>query len=421
VQIDLIHQTAVRWSDPDPTYVPLLADGGVTTVVLKSPNESFEAACRQAGIGTIGEPEIQFFTLPEAAKSTPGKPVVLKAGLWPGVQRPDPQTAGATHSLWLDQNCSLVNYIRALYPQVPPVLGYLPDQSAGVSKSFLLPYDAHELALVEACVSGGNYLIALHPRFRQGLLSGTADALAAWRRMGKTAKWLSANQALFCRPSLPIVTVLVDASDTSEEIAHLCYRQNVSPALVDAASPPAPDPSNRLVLAAVNIAAPTGNARRRILANAEAGTAVVVDGSGEHAWWRVPGLKLLRSDHERDYYALGKGQVVAYKESIDDPGMLALDLIDIVTEKRRPARVWNSHAALVMAAAGANPGTAMLKIINYSRPSEFPVLARIQGSYQRATLLRPESGVEQLKVSPRGSGSEVQIPRLERVAVVMFE
>ena len=47
----------------------------------------------------------------------------------------------------------------------------------------------------------------------------------------------------------------------------------------------------------------------------------------------------MRSDAERNYYSLGKGQVVAYKEDVEDPGMLALDVIDILTQKRRPARI----------------------------------------------------------------------------------
>lgn len=403
VAVDLIHDIAIRWGDLDPKYATLLLEGGVSAVV-SPPNEAFEKACSEAGIRVVGESEVRF----------------AKGGLWPGVQRPDPQTAGATHSPWIDQNCSLVNFLRALHLGTPVVLGYRPDKDAGVSPNFLLPYDSLELALAEAWVSGGNYVMALHPRFRDGLLSEAADALAAWRKIGQTAKWLRANQPLFGFPALPIVTVLVDEEGVSEEIAHLCFRQNVSPALVDAANPPAPDPARRLVLAAVGIATPKGEVRERILAHARAGTTVVVDAIEDDAWWRVAGLKLVRSDHDRDYYSLGKGQVAAYKASIDDPGMLALDLIDIVTQQRRPARIWDAHAGLVMATSGPKPGSGLLKIVNYSRPSDVPVLARIQGSYQRATVLRPRAEALELKVMPRGTASEVAIPRLERVAVVVF-
>src|SRR5947209_6680720 len=104
-----MQHTAVRWTDPDPKYVPLLNEGGITAVVA-APNEPFEKACREAGLALI--PEMDMHSVkPGAAK--PGECAVVAAGLWPGVHRPDPQTAGATRSLWMDQNCSLVHYLRA--------------------------------------------------------------------------------------------------------------------------------------------------------------------------------------------------------------------------------------------------------------------------------------------------------------------
>ncbi len=406
-----MHHTVVRWSDPDPKYVSLLSDGGITAAVV-APNEPFEKACRDAGIAMIPEADLHSVK-PGAAKS--GECAVVAAGLWPGVHRPDPQTAGATRSLWMDQNCSLIHYLRAMYPQQSPVLGYRPDKDAGVSPDQLVAYDALELALVDAWVAGGNYLMALHPSLREALLNGKPQAVAAWRKLGRTAKWLRVNEAQFRQAPLPMVTVLVDGGDFTQEIAHLTFRQNVSPNLIPASDPPAPDPVHRWVMVAVSIEAPKGDARKRILASAQAGSTLVVDGHSDGAWWRVPDLKLVKSDAERNYYSIGKGQLVAYKEDVEDPGMFALDVIDILTQKRRPARIWNCNAGLVMASQG------LLNIINYSRPTDQPVLARIQGTFRRATLLTPEAGPLELKVSPRGTGSEVEIPKLERVATVAFK
>jgi hypothetical protein len=360
-------------------------------------------------------------TLDEAVALPPGRAFVIKTGLWPGVQRPDPQVASATRSLWLDQNWHLIQYLRAVSPRTPRVLGYLPDKDAGVSANQLIPFDALELALVDAWVPGGNYLLAPDKRLMQGLIDGAADALSAWKRLGRTARWLRSNEALFRQAPLPAVTILVD-SDLSREIASLSYRHNVSPALAKGSDPPQPDPSRCRLLAAVAIDKPGAAARQRILSHADAGITVVVDGHDQPAWWRTPELKLVRSDADRNYYALGKGQVVAYKADIEDPGMIALDLIDLLTQKRRPARIWNCNAGLVMAtSAPAGAGSALLQVINYSRPSEPPVLARIHGAYRQATLLRPEAAPLELKVSPRAGGSEVEIPGLERVAVVVFK
>ncbi len=423
MQLDLTREIVVRWSDPDPRHVPLLLEGGVSAVIA-APHEGFEKACRDAGIRVVPEEQVRLLDLSDAGKARPGEITLIKRGLWPGVHSPDPSVAGATQSVWMDQNCYLVGYLRTLYPSQPAVLGYLPDKDAGVQPGRAIRFDTLELALTEAWVSGGNYAMALEPRFRDALMQGAADAVAAWRRLGRTAKWLRANTALFRQPALPLVTLLVDSSDSSLEIANLCCRFNVSPALAAAADPPAPDPKRRLVLVAAGIGTPKNDVRRRILAHAVAGAMVVADEPGERAWWRTDGMKPLRSDPDRVFFSVGKGQLVAYKEPVADPGEFAQDLIDIVGQKRRAARLWNCQAGVALATlapkTGPVTGAAALHVVNYGQPVDLPVLARIQGNFTRATVLCPEAVPLSVKVARRGSASEVAIPRLERVATVVF-
>lgn len=423
MQQDLTGETAVRWAAPDAAHLPLLKEGGITAVVA-APNAGFERACAASGIRFISERHVRLLGINEAGKAQPGEIGLIKTGLWPGTRNPQATVASATRGLWMDQNCYLVGYLRALYPGQPAVLAYLPDADAGVEPGRVIRYESHELALVEAWVAGGNYVLAPDARYREGLLKGAQDALTAWRRLGKTAAWLRANIALFRQPALPIITVLVDRGNMSLEIANLCYRFNVSPALVEAANLPAADPRRRLVIAAAGIAAPQGEIRSRILAHAAAGATVVADEPGEKAWWRVPGMKLLNSYPDREDYSSGKGRIVAYRKPVSDPGEFALDLIDYATQKQRPARVFNSQGGLVLAtsapATGSVTGTAALHVINYTQPTEQQVLVRIQGNFTSATLLRPEAESVPLKSSPRGTASEVALPGLGRVATVVF-
>lgn len=423
MQFDLMRETAIRWSAPDPSHVPLLREGGITAVVAAR-NESFEKACLAAGIRVIFEEQVQTLGLHEVGKAKPGVTALVKAGLWPGVRGRDPSVASATRSIWIDQNCHLIGYLRALHPGQPALLGYLPDSDAGVQEGRVIRFESLELALTEAWVTGGNYVMSLGTRLRDALLKGAPDALAAWRTLGRTAQWLRDNIALFRQPVLPIVTVLVDENESALEIANLSYRNNVSPALAAATNPPAADPRRRLVLVAAGIDAPKGEARRRILAHAEAGAIVVADEPGDKAWWRTPGLKAVRSDPDRQFFSIGKGQVVSYKEPVTDPGELALDLIDIVGQKRRPARIWNCQAGVVLAKlaprAGPVTGAAALHVINYGQPVDLPVLARIQGNFTQATLLRPDAQPLRVRVARRGTSSEVAIPQLGRVATVVF-
>ena len=429
MSLDLTTEIVVRWSDFNPKHVRLLKTGGVTTVLVPSQNAHFEAACRKAGLKVAALADIRFRPLESLAAAAPDADVALSNGIWPGVGRgprtdEDEFAAGASAAPWVDANGYWYGMLRALYPNRPALLGYLPDEKAGVKPDTLLPYESLQLALVEAWVNGGNYLLSLEPRFQKRLLHHEANALAAWRRLGRTAAWLRANRSLFRQPTFPAITVLVEANEALAEITNLLYRQNASPALASAANPPAPDPSRLLALVALNIQAPGPEVRRRILSHAESGTAVVVDARGDDAWWRDPRLKLERQQEDRDVYSLGRGRVFAYRQAISDPFEFAFDVIDIVTQKRRAARLWNAPTAIALATScppGANLGRALLHLINYGSPLEGEVLAAVYGSYSRATLLRPESSAQPLATAKRETTTEVTLPGLERLGVVVLE
>ncbi len=408
VAIDFANEIFIRWDDPDPRYAPLLKQGGIT-VAWAQPNESFEKACAAAGVETLAAGDLQTLRIEELGQAKPGVPVAVNAGTWPGVRGRDVAVASATRSLWVDANGFRIAYLRALYPKLTPLLAYRPGGQGGRA----IPYGSLELALVEAWAAGGNCVLAPEPSYRGALLRGEERASAAWRSLGQTAGWLRQHVALFRQKALPIVTVLVDPGDTSAEVANLMYRQNVSPALEAASDPPNPDPSRREVLVAAGIAAPKPEIAERIRAHAQAGTSLVVDDPSEKAWWRTAGLKLARSWRDRDLFVLGKGQVLAYKEPISDPGELALDVIDLVTHKRRPVRLFNCQAGIALAtsAPGSGPvtGRAVLHVVNYSSPVDVPVLAQIQGSFTRATILRPEAAPLEVPVARRGTASEVAL------------
>ena len=421
--LDLTNEVVIRWSDPDPKYAPLLREGGIT-VAWGASADAFREACSAHGIKAVPAPDIQTLEVENMDRASPGVPVAVTTGLWPGVRGRDPAVASATRRLWVDANGFRVAYLRALYPDAPALLAYLPNKEAGLSPDRTVPFETLELALVEAWAAGGNFILSLEPRYREALLREEEGAMTAWRGLGRTARWLREHASLFRQRALPIVTVLVDRGELSAEVANLMYRQSVSPALEPASNPPPADPLRRRVLVAAGIDAPTAEIAARILAHANAGSIVVVDDPVGNGWWRSGALKLAKSQEDRDFYVLGKGQVVAYKEAVADPGELALDVVDLVTQARRPTRLWNCSGGIPLAtsapSSGPVRGRVLLHIVNYSVPAENPVLARVQGNFTGATVLRPDHPPLDVRVAPRGTNSEVAIPQLARVAVVVF-
>jgi hypothetical protein len=313
----------------------------------------------------------------------------------------------------VDANGYKAGWLRALHPDRPAVLHYLPDLGDRA-----VPYDTLELALIEAWAAGGSYILAMEPHYREALLRKDEKAVTAWRQLGRTARWLRENISLFRQPTVPIVTAMVDSGEESAEIANLLYRRNVSPALV--AVPPSPEPGRRVALVAVNLNPPAADIVKKILAHAEAGATVVVAAPAGRQWWRAAGLKRSRSETDREWFELGKGRVVAYKDEIADPSEFALDVIDVVTHKSRAVRLWNAPAVIALATGSPRPGERLLHLINYGSPIDIDTQARVQGHYTKATLIRPDAEPVALKPARRGTMTEVQVPSLLRSGVVVF-
>jgi hypothetical protein len=403
-----------RWSDPDPKYVALIKEGGITAVLPERGDSAFESALQNAGIKVVPQGEIQLLKLDEIEKARPGAPVALKSGLWPGISRGGAQTgtdetASASRQPWVDANGFWVQWLRVMYPR-----------RAGVSPDRVLPFSTHELGLIEAWAFGGNWIVSLEPRFKEALLKGEPKALDAWRELGRTAGWLREHAGLFGKPVFPEVTMLVEGGEETAELANLAYRQNACPCLAPAQNPPPPDPARRLAIVAANLHAPATPVRVRILAHAEAGASVVTAAPADQNWWRDPRLKPVKSQEDRDFFALGKGQVVAYKDAIVDPSEFALDIIDIVTHRRRAVRLWNALTVIALATS-SNPATeAHVVAVNYGQPIQRDIQVRVQGIYKKARLLCPGKQPLDLKTAKRGSTTEVFLPELGKLGVVVF-
>jgi len=402
VGVDLSEQVVLRW-DSASSCAALVESGGIDAVLPAA--------------------AIRLLTLEEVGRGVAaGETVAIKAGVWPGAHAMarggGAFVAGATSRAWVDANGYLIAWLRALYPERPSVLGYLPDHDAGIAAGQVIAYDSLELALIDAWSAGGNYILAPDAAYRDALLAGQETALAAWKRMGRTARWLKQHRSLFLRPPAGTVTVLVEPGEATAEIANLLYRHSASPELISAARLPAPDPSRRAIVVAAGIRSDSADLGRALLAHARAGATVVTDNCGEKAWWRVRGLNLARQFEDRELYTFGSGRVVAYKEEIADPGEFAQDVIDLAAG-RRPVRIWDMSAAIaVVSPDGARSAT--LRVVNYGSPARSETLVHVHGVFSSAKLSRPEGEPVSLRTYRRGPDTEVMLPALSRLAVVEF-
>jgi hypothetical protein len=420
--LDLTRDLIVRWDHPEAAHVALLKQAGASAIITPDANPGFSEACAAAGVAVVPPSDFQFLGVGDLGKAKPGVPVALTDGIWPGIGKGanvdgrGDETASASVEPWIDANGFWAGYLRAMYPHRPAVLAYLPDKLGDRA----VPYDTLELALIDAWTAGGNYLLAVEKYYREGLLKQEPKAIAAWAQLGKTARWLRENIGLFRQPVVPIVTALVEPGEETAEFGNLMYRRNVSPCLMASAAVPRPDPARRLVIVAANLNHMDPSLGGRILAHAHAGASVIVASEAAQQWWRAPGLKLVRSQEDREFYALGKGQVVAYKEPIGDPSEFAMDVIDVVHHRRRAVRLWNVLTVIALVTESPRAGERLVHLVNYGSPIDNEMQVRVQGIYARAKMLRPDGGSLTLKTAKRGTTTEVFVPELKRLGVLVF-
>ncbi len=423
MRADLLSRIVLRW-DSTSDCTALLAAGGIETVWLTQADDRVASACRAAGVETLAAQDVQLLPLDQAAQAKPGAAAAFKAGVWPGAQASGRGSgggfsAGATQHAWVDSNSWLPAWLQALYPAVPPVLGYLPDADAGIDAGKVIAYNSLELALIDAWAGGGNTILAPDAACRDALLAGDRAALAAWSQLGRTARWLRQHQDLFRQPSTGAVTVLVEPADATQEIASLLFRHSASPELVSTSRVPPPDAARRPVVVAAGIQPPSPALRKLLLAHVAAGATVVTDATGADAWWHTAGLQLSRAFEDREFYTLGSGCVLAYKEAVGDPGDFALDVLD-AAGARRAVRMWECPAGIATVVEAGPRAKPVLRVANYASRARDQVVTHVRGVHAAATLLRPGQEPAPLRTYRRGSNTEVVLPGFERLAVVVF-
>ncbi len=394
------NQLVFRWPQPQASHLNLWKQVGVDVILLDQPNSEITPAAVEQGINVHLSSEL---------------PVLLATeGLWPGIRRPasagrDIEVASASREPWIDSNLYLAPFQRALARGEMPLLAYRADAKAGIQPDVQTPFHTLSLALIEARINGGNIILDLPSSFRQALDLQTPAAVEAWNEFGTIAKWL--RQTLFIQPPYPTITALVEPTLRSREIANLLFRRGASPRLVSASELPNPDPQ---ILAFV--AAGLNNVPAQVFRHAEAaGSTVVLDSPAP------PQARLRKQEADRAFYSLGKGTVVTYNKRVVDPSEFALDVIDLVTHKRRPCRIWNAPSAIATATVAANQQQAILRVVNYGVPlPDAEIQAHVQGQFSRAELLSPGGQPQQLTTARRGTSTEVFLTKLDRLAVIVF-
>lgn len=355
---------------------------------------------------------------------------VLRHGVWPGIATGDVGGAGATESVWLDANTSLVAQLRAMRPERPAVLGYRPDKDGGVPETRSVPPRSAEVALADAFSAGGSLVLSIPDLYREALLNQQPQALEAWKSLAGVHAFIGATSALAATPLTGRTAVLCGSIEETGEILNLAFRKNLCPVAMRASSPPPLEPSKFDVAVAANVevAPPVSAALARF---AERGGAVLAAPAGDEKspWWTTRGWKKIRTEDDRDVYAAGKGLVYGYHSLILDPGAFALDIKEIAGERSQPEgglknldlRIWGADTVLGVLHS-LSPASIAAVLTAYGNPPRHDFLVSIRGRYRRASIRQVSAAEPQpVPIMARAGRVEINLKQLSRVAVLTLE
>lgn len=347
---------------------------------------------------------------------------VLQSGIWPGLHHLDTATSSASERPWLDANLNLYIYLRAFYPQRPPLLTYRPDKPS-------MQYEAVEIALSEAFASGGNVILFIPDNYRQALLSSNTRAASSWRSLARTAGFVKGHRALIRHGGAARIGVLSASLEQAEEILNLSYRNNLAPQVLPTHRLPPLTPDRFSVVAAANLPVDQ-KLEDQLLAYAAAGGNVLAAPPAEQKsalWWTSSGATKTGSQTACDVYSLGKGKIYGYRESVTDPAEFALDMRE-VAGLDNPGhtglhgldfRVWNSST--ILGAIHRNPGETVLILTGYGSDRDYELLVGVRGEFEKATFEDVRGGPKPIALMPREGRVELDLKGLSRVGILVLQ
>jgi len=355
---------------------------------------------------------------------------VLRYGVWPGIATPDPSTAGATESIWLDANTSLIAQLRAQYPKRRAILGYRPDKEGGVPETRGVPMRSAEVALADAFSAGGSVILSLPADYRKALLARESRALAAWKELAGVLAFVRREAAATIKPFAGRVAVLCGTIEQSGEILNLAFRKNLCPVAMPAAAPVPLTPERFDIVVAANVI-PAPPVVESLARYAAAGGAILAapEGDEKNPWWTQRGFRKLRTEDDRDVYAAGRGTIYAYQSMVLDPGAFAMDLKELAGQRSQPGfgvknfdlRIWSADSVLGVLHR-LTPTSIAVVLTAYGNMPRHDFLVSVRGQYRTANMRQVGgAAAAAVPVMKRSGRVEMNLTQLSRIAIVTLE
>ena len=334
--------------------------------------------------------------------------------------------AGASHGPWVDLNLWLFNYGASVAHGHPVTLAYQPEMSVRDGRLSLLPEGRRALAVAEAAMFGGSWVLSLDDGLRLGLYQQDPKALRDWGTITAYRTFFTQHFRNFGSP-LTNVAVIIDNLGETSEVMNLMARKGIQyrALSVDDISSVSPALDNLVVC--VNLGVLPRTELRRLLEYVKAGGIAVTNppnlpegsGMGEDS--------ITRNSEVLTEYSIGAGKWIVYKEAISDPDEFSRDVLKALPFSKRWIRLWN--AATVFARTAQVPGSTRrtVQLINYEMKSIEELQVQVKGIFRSIRVFSPDNPEtlipKGLSLNPviKEGFTEFLLPRLDIYSLLILE
>jgi hypothetical protein len=422
----------LQWPISSPPPAEMRAAGGAAIAKLDAASAESVARAKAAGFSGVSyeafgeEAAVRAFASkhPDVAHFVYLKPeqmewrmepahAVLGDAMWPGRERQDTSTASATATPWINSNAWRVAWLRAKFPGRKALIGLPAPEKDGVANL--------ALAVADAWSAGGNSIIPAPDGLAERLRKGEPRAAAGWRELLEVLRFMNRWRTVLEQPVGSRVCVLAGGFEAVGEILNMLFRRDATPAVSGEDAGGLRTGRHKV---AVTAGAPGGaEGKQRVLEFVRQGGVLLASplAAGDGPWWPAAEVRKVKGEEEREVLALGKGQVVAYKDPVLDPAEFALDVLEAVGWEARDLRSWHSGTVIGLLRRSTEGKTALL-LVNYGTPPVDGPLVRVEGEFMKAAQYMPESEAGfSLAPKKRGSGVEIDVRSFNRLALIVME
>lgn len=404
--------TPMRWPAAwkDPAFLELFEGSAVNCLLVARGADLAAVAerARRAGMAVADES-----SLPPAVAVIPGE--------WPGVKlattAADRAAAGPTGAPWIDSNSWKVRLNAALNPDREIWVEAPPPETRLTPRSYVL-------AVADAAMCGGRWILALDKQLLSGIAAKDSDALRTWKAILEAASFFAGHKdwsGFEPRAVLGIVSDFTGANEfLSREILNLVARTNQQyQILLKAGAAGAPLGELRAVLYPDD-QPPNGALRERTLAFVRSG-GLLITAAG---WGALPAGAASEETHPRyEIRRYGKGRLARCRADFEDPYLIANDAQVLISNRHNLLRLWNAGAFGAHFAADPRSRHSVAQLLFYAfMYGENRTTLRVAGRYRAAAIRTPEDpSPRPLEMDTLPGAVEMRLPPLAEYAAVELE